>query len=166
MDPRNCQSHGHHLAPDDLSCSLSTEGWAFFLKQRVFGNLLLDTDVFTVIFPNCRKHGVETHSDCGVSMNTSILPQPLFLKILCPFELLSGWFRFTMRRTGCGVRLPGLLSLLPRFWCPQKGSGLSSTGRYGPYIPVSANRLLWVVARELRGLLYGGLSGACSPQLP
>ena len=29
----------HHLASADLSCSLSSEGWVSFLKQRVFGKL-------------------------------------------------------------------------------------------------------------------------------
>ena len=115
MDPRNCQSQEHHLASVDLSCSPSSEGWASFLKWRVFGNLLLDSDVFTVISTNCRKCGVETDSECTVSLNTNILLHYLFLKTftsLCSFQdSLGSWW------TG----LPGLLlSSLPwGCWTPR-----------------------------------------------
>lgn len=116
QDPRSCQSSRHHLASDDLSCSPSTEGRAFFPTQRVSGSLLLDTEVFTVIFTNCWKHGVETDSECGVSVNINSLPQHLFPKILYRFVLLSGQFRFVVNRTGCGVRLPGLPFWLSSGW--------------------------------------------------
>ena len=98
MDPRNCQSQEYHLASADLSYSPSSEGWASFLKQRVFGNLLLDTDVFTVMSTKCRKRGVETDSERRVSVNTNILLQYLFLKTFYRFVLLSGQFGFMMNR--------------------------------------------------------------------
>ena len=99
MDPRNCQSQEHHLASVDLSCFPSSEGWASFLKRRVFGNLLLDSDVFMVISTNCRKCGVETDSECTVSLNTNILLHYLFLKTFYQFVLLSGQFGIMMNRT-------------------------------------------------------------------
>ena len=108
-------------------------------------NLLLDTDVFMVISISCRKHGVETDSECTVSVNTDIQLQHLFLKTFYQFVLLSGqlgsWW----------TRLPGLLSLLFWGWWTQGVPGLSSAGRYGPYIPVPVNPLLgtW----DLPGLL-------------
>lgn len=79
-----------------------------FLKQRVFDNLLLDTEVFMVLLANHWKHGVETNSKCGGSMNTNVLLPHLFLKMFSQFMLLSRQFRPGVSRTGCGVRLPGL----------------------------------------------------------
>ena len=61
--------------------------------------MLLDTDVFTVISTNCRKHGVETDSEHTVSLNTNILLHYLFLKTFYQFVLLSGQFGFRMNRT-------------------------------------------------------------------
>lgn len=100
-------------------------------------NLLLDTDVFMVISISCQKHGVETNSECTVSVNTDIMLQHLFLKTFYQCVLLSGqlgsWW------TG----LPGLLlSSLFWGWWTQGVPGLSSAGRYGPYIPVPVNPLL------------------------
>ena len=114
MDPRNCQSQEYHLASADLSCSPSSEGWASFLKQRVFGNLLLDTDVFTVMSTNCRKRGVETDSERTVSVNTSILLQYLFLKTFYQFVLLSGQFGFMMNRVTWASLLTSLGLVNPK----------------------------------------------------
>ena len=61
--------------------------------------MLLDSDVFMVISTNCRKCGVETDSECTVSLNTNILLHYLFLKTFYQFVLLSGQFGIMMNRT-------------------------------------------------------------------
>lgn len=130
-------------ASDDLGCSPSRESQAFFLKQRAFGSLLLDTEVFMVLLTNCQEQELETDSECGVSMNTNILLQRLFLKILYQFVFLSRQFvkqdRLWSQVARTSLLAPvGLLN-------SNRVSGLRLAGRCGTSIPVSASPLHRVV---------------------
>ena len=102
----------HHLASADLSCSLSSEGWASFLKQWVFGKLASGYQcVYGHIHQLPEAWGGNwfwTHS----LVNTDILLQHLFLKMFYQFVLLSRQFGFTMNRTTWASSLLASLTLV------------------------------------------------------